>query len=1671
MKKHILKSIYTLAICAASLTWALPAHAVCSNNMDGTPGVAAEIEFFTPDNVLRYCDGTNWVDMVYNGPIPPDSSSIVEFFSDLFIAPNPETQYVANAVNFDGTSIYLNGASSLNAATGSWTTSFWLRPTGIAENDQMFVSETGKVVIRLRDDDSFQIVGKDSSDGTILRITTPVNSVTRDQWNHVAFSYDLSDISRQHFYINDQTVSTTVANFSVGTLIETDEIDYGIAATQSGGSPFEGDLADFWLDFGTYIDLSVETNRRQFISAERAPVDLGEYGHTPTGDRPDIFLSGDTAAWHTNKGSGGGFTENGALTDGPNVAPNGLVAHLRLDETSGTTVTDSSPNTNNGTMQNGLDAGSDSISAPLESALQFDGTNQFIAVPANATIEDIFDGGGSVSFWFKPNATDSSNIIMTKDQWNILEFSGAAGESGLNFRKTFSGDDGTWRRSNTTPDITANQWNHIVFQYNADSTANAPEVYINGTLADPLAQIVAPTGTRTSDSTRQTSIGASSSGVSAINAGIDDIRLYNRLITTDEITALYELGKDRASLVAHFKLDETTGTTATDSSVFENTGSYVDGVTPAEDSAKAVIDTGISFDSDGNSNRRVTAPNIDTYNDINALTFAAWVKPNSFSGNMGLIELVDLGHLRFRFNNNQLEYESNGWSGGDAQWRTDLTSIQTDEWTHVALTYNPIDTSSVPVFYINGAVEAISSVVTPSGTYTNPGTSVLNVGRTVYNGSGNNFNGSMDDARVYNRALSASEIFDLYNIVDEALVGHYKLDETSGTVAADSSGNGNDGTMQNGLTGAATTDGVIDTALTLTDGGANQRIRVTDVTDFDFAKTNAFTVGGWVKTTNANMIIAQSGSSLNNSSQISFSVRAYALGSQYQVQISDGSATRTLFGGTRDNGVWEHISATWDGENLRLYENGILVNSGTYTNYKLHNGSFHQLYIASEPTGGTDGDVDDVRIYNRALSASEIQDLVRTGTGGLVAHYKLDETSGTIAEDSSLFRNDGTMTGGLDASNDRIDGPVNTALSFDNSDDDISLGQNTTFDFSDTNAFTISAWVYPEAGSDGGTIFGRGFSTSSSANYAYYFERYSPNPSRWLSTVSSGSGSTGSVSPIGTVDENQWQHMTTTWNGSIVTIYKNGVLISSNNNPRSLSEPASAVNRETSIGNSGRGNAAPFEGNIDDVRVFDRALTDAEILALYDAGDIPPTPDDGLLGYYKLDETSGTAIADSSGNGNDGTTNAVTLPADSVTGEIDTAIDFNSTGQARVDIPSTNFLDMKTFSVAFWGNLATSDGGFKRVASLSDLFVISSDFDTTQFNFAATAWDTQGTWRVGSAAGFDVDQWSHYVVTYSYDDPVGTVPKFYKNGVQISHSSTVSPSGSFNTPTATQLRIGGNTANGQSWKGALDDVRIYNRILSDSEIQSLYGCTGAGSYFFNPTDAIMQWCDDINAPNDMGPITTLGTSACNVGNGQFARGGMDYDADTDTSYYCNGTFEVPIGRRPSNTGGSATEKIAFITNDAHLPRLLGGVTAADALCQSEAEQSDLSGTYLAWIADSDPASAPATRFSSDIRGGAFSIIKPDGTLIANDWADLTDGTLQSNIDVIPYGTELTSSVNVTTSNVTASGTQLSATNTCSDYTANTGNIDKGDRRQVNSNWSSGITQSCGAGGFLYCFEQ
>lgn len=150
---------------------------------------------------------------------------------------------------------------------------------------------------------------------------------------------------------------------------------------------------------------------------------------------------------------------------------------------------------------------------------------------------------------------------------------------------------------------------------------------------------------------------------------------------------------------------------------------------------------------------------------------------------------------------------------------------------------------------------------------------------------------------------------------------------------------------------------------------------------------------------------------------------------------------------------------------------------------------------------------------------------------------------------------------------------------------------------------------------------------------------------------------------------------------------------------------------------------------------------------------------------------------------------------------------------------------------------------------------------------------------------------------------------------------------------------------------------------------------------------------------------------------------------------------------------------------------LGGLAGADALCQSEAAAAGLSGTFLAWLSESQasPSSAsPLTRFLQ--HPGPY-IYTSNGAQIAGSFVDLVDGALDRPITVGPGG-ETGLGGFVWTGTQADGSAGLTAADTCNEWTSATGSGDAGAAIQSGSGWTSFINGANCQGAFrLYCFEQ
>ena len=157
-------------------------------------------------------------------------------------------------------------------------------------------------------------------------------------------------------------------------------------------------------------------------------------------------------------------------------------------------------------------------------------------------------------------------------------------------------------------------------------------------------------------------------------------------------------------------------------------------------------------------------------------------------------------------------------------------------------------------------------------------------------------------------------------------------------------------------------------------------------------------------------------------------------------------------------------------------------------------------------------------------------------------------------------------------------------------------------------------------------------------------------------------------------------------------------------------------------------------------------------------------------------------------------------------------------------------------------------------------------------------------------------------------------------------------------------------------------------------------------------------------------------------------------------------------------------RTVFVTSQDYAGNF-GGLSGADAVCQGHADAAGLTGTYLAWLSDST--GSPSTRFSQDFR--FFELV--DGTRVADDWADLTDGALQAKINMTEQGTS-SMAIIWTWTNTQNDGTAQGA-DSCLDWTSDAIGTGHRGEPQTTGFWTEGrmSPEVCSSPAYLYCFER
>ncbi|HUT47238.1 MAG TPA: LamG domain-containing protein [Sedimentisphaerales bacterium] len=210
------------------------------------------------------------------------------------------------------------------------------------------------------------------------------------------------------------------------------------------------------------------------------------------------------------------------------------------------------------------------------------------------------------------------------------------------------------------------------------------------------------------------------------------------------------------------------------------------------------------------------------------------------------------------------------------------------------------------------------------------------------------------------------------------------------------------------------------------------------------------------------------------------------------------------------------------------------------------------------------------------------------------------------------------------------------------------------------------------------------------------------------------------------------------------------------------------------------------------------------ILVLSMAGNVSAE----LVGYWNFDEGSGAVAVDSSGNGNDGTFNG---DPQWVVGYFGRALEFDGSDD-WLDCGNNPTLEITTWTITFWVNVNQNKdyNGFitKGLDAAENYEVLG--FADGSFHLPISFTNGTRTWPNTSTGVIVVGEWAHFA--YSYDSAEGR--RFYKNGSLIFEDTESGTPQTTNEP----LTIGNERPMSRFVNGVMDDIRIYNHVLTEPEI-------------------------------------------------------------------------------------------------------------------------------------------------------------------------------------------------------------------------------------------------------------
>ena len=302
---------------------------------------------------------------------------------------------------------------------------------------------------------------------------------------------------------------------------------------------------------------------------------------------------------------------------------------------------------------------------------------------------------------------------------------------------------------------------------------------------------------------------------------------------------------------------------------------------------------------------------------------------------------------------------------------------------------------------------------------------------------------------------------------------------------------------------------------------------------------------------------------------------------------------------------WNHFAFTLtNGITAKLYVNGsevstTVTNGATYTSGTINTTGTFDTIIGAIGNAGTaiDGKIDQVRIFNKALSQSEVDTLEA-------------ETYASSTKSTTDIFNDGSGVALYELDEDALT-PFKQGAVFDGSSSYITINSTSTtpFDASAKN-FTISAWINVSTFQNDATIITKYGASSGVQSYQLGFQGSGNNTK--LVFYEKDGASTVIHNSSTVLTAGQWYHIGLVRNSTQVIFYINGSAetISATNSINDGGSQSIIIGRQDGY------SSTSFNGKIDQVRIYSSALSSGDVTNLYNESSVPTA---NLVAHYKLD--------------------------------------------------------------------------------------------------------------------------------------------------------------------------------------------------------------------------------------------------------------------------------------------------------------------------------------------------------------------------------------------------------------------------------------------------------------------